>query len=254
VGESLPNWGPVAESGGRTVVMSNLFTDPDSLARITSSESAVYCRATRAKAGDYARGVLLTSLLHEASHNLGPAHDYTVGGHNDVVAFGGTLASTLEELKAENSSMFFNTWLRDKSIFSAEEADQLNYNAVTWTFGHISRGMYAADGTPRNYGQLAAIQLGSFISSGAITWKPGELAANGSDMGCLEIDFERLPAAVTALETTVLQIKARNDKAAAERLKARFVDAQDAFAAIKQTLTTRWLRAPKATLVYSLEF
>jgi hypothetical protein len=34
VGQSLPNWGPVADEGrGRTVAMSNLYTDEDSLAR-----------------------------------------------------------------------------------------------------------------------------------------------------------------------------------------------------------------------------
>jgi hypothetical protein len=63
-----------------------------------------------------------------------------------------------------------------------------------------------------------------------------------------------MPAAVKTLETTVLQIKAKADKSAAERLKAEFVDAKDEFGNIRDTVTERWLRAPKATFVYSLVF
>jgi hypothetical protein len=56
------------------------------------------------------------------------------------------------------------------------------------------------------------------------------------------------------LETAVLRIKARADKTAAEKLKADFVDGKNDFAAIKDIVTDRWLRAPKATFVYSLRF
>jgi hypothetical protein len=254
VGESLPNWGPVAESGGRTVVMTNFYTDPDSLKRQAAQDASLFCSATQAESGDPAHDSLIVSLLHEAAHNLGPAHDYAVNGRNAVRSFGGTLASTLEELKAENSSMYLVSWLAAQGLFTSQDVKHLEYQGVSWTFGHISRGMYAADGAPLNYSQLAAIQLGSFIQSGAIAWKATETAANGADRGCLEIDFERLPQAVQALEATVLQIKARGDKAGAERLRAKFVDAKDDYATTKATIAERWLRAPRATFVYSLTF
>jgi len=80
------------------------------------------------------------------------------------------------------------------------------------------------------------------------------MAANGSDPGCLEIDFKKMPGAVEALETAVLRIKARADKPAAEKLKADFVDGKNDFSAIRDIVTDRWLRAPKATFVYSLRF
>jgi hypothetical protein len=254
VGESLPNWGPVAEQGGRTVVMTNLYADPDSRARLATQRAAMFCAATNAHSGDYGRDSLIVSLLHEAAHNLGPAHEYRVDGKTDTEAFGGTLASTLEELKAENSALYLASWLSTRGIFTAQELQQIHYEAVSWTFGHIARGMYAPDGTPRNYSQLAAIQLGSFIEAGAISWNPTAMAANGTDQGCLQIDFDRLPAAIESLERTVLQIKARADAAEAQRLKARFVDAHDELASLRSTLTSRWLRAPRATFVYSLSF
>ncbi len=114
--------------------------------------------------------------------------------------------------------------------------------------------MYTAEGTPRTYSQLAAIQVGSFMKSGAIVWKSNEVAANGKDSGCLEIGLENLPPAIRTLETTVLKIKATGDRAGAETLKAEFVDAGNDFAKIKGVIAERWLRAPKATFVYSLKF
>jgi hypothetical protein len=255
VGQSLPNWGPVAEHGRRTVVMTNIGTDPDSLARRTRQEQAVFCAATQSQAGDYRRDSLLVSLLHEAAHNLGPAHDYAVDGKTDAVAFGGPLASMLEELKAENSAMYLTSWLVPRNVFGAAEANAINYSAIAWTFGHIAQGMYAPEGTPRTYSQLAAIQLGSFIDSGAIAWKADETAANGTDRGCLQIDFGRLPDAVEALERTVLAVKSRADRGPAERLKARYVDETNgAFARIKEAISDRWRRSPQASFVYSLDF
>ena len=251
VGQSLPNWG---ETPRRTVVMTNLYADPDSLARRARTEASVFCAATNAKPGDAKRDDLIGSLLHEAAHNLGPGHEHRVNGADAVTAFGGPLASTLEELKAQNSALFLTYWLQPKGVFTAEQTDAVERSAVSWAFGHISRGMYAADGTPRNYGQLAAIQVGSFMASGAIEWKPQEMAANGADQGCIEIHFDKLPDAVQALEATVLKIKAQNDRAGAERLKTQYVDDNDEYARTKQVVTERFLRAPKASFVYSLLF
>ena len=48
IGQSLPNWGPVAAAGGRTMAMTNLYTDPDSVARSAALQSAVFCKASDA--------------------------------------------------------------------------------------------------------------------------------------------------------------------------------------------------------------
>lgn len=252
IGQSLPNWGPVAQKGGRTVAMTNLYTDADS--RDTQAElmSSMFCKATNALATTTPRETLISSLLHEAAHNLGPSHEYKVKGKEDDVVFGGTLASTLEELKAQTSSMYLTNWLAGKGLFNDDEVRKIQLRNIAWGFGHISRGMYTADGTPRNYSQLAAMQLGAFMKSGAVSWKAAETAANGKDQGCVEIDFGALPAAIESFETTVLEIKASGDKKRAEELKAQFVDAKDDFADVKSTIAERWLRAPKASFVYSV--
>jgi hypothetical protein len=253
IGQSLPNWGKVAEKGGRTVVMTNLYTDVDSRDSQAELMSAVFCKNTNALASTEPREALIGTVLHEAAHNLGPSHEYKVNGKDDDAAFGGTLASTLEELKAQSSALYLTQWLGGKGMFSDEEVRRSHVRNIAWTFGHISRGMYTADGTPRNYSQLSAIQLGSLLKAGAVTWHADQTAANGSDQGCLEVNFGALPAAIESLEKTVLQIKATGDKKRAEQLKAEFVDGKDDFAAIRDAITERYLRAPRVSFVYSVQ-
>jgi hypothetical protein len=252
VGQSLPNWGPVAKEGGRTVSMTNLYTDPDSLARRDQQQSAVFCKATDDAYRPKGPESVLTSLLHEAAHNLGPSHEYAVAGRTGPVAFGGPLASTLEELKAQNSSLWLTGYLVTKGVFSDDEHRRILRDGITWAFGHISRGMYTADGTPRNYSQLAAIQMGSFLDAGAVTWHEEQIAANGRDKGCMSVDYDALPGAVAQLEKQVLGIKARADRSAGEALKARYVDAKDRYAGIKETIAERYQRTPRASFVYSV--
>jgi hypothetical protein len=252
IGQSLPNWGPVAKAGGRTVSMTNLYTDPDSIARSAVRSASLYCPATEPQYRDSVKEVVLNSLLHEAAHNLGPSHDYAVAGRTGPVAFGGPLASTLEELKAQNSALWLASFLQPKGVFTTEDQRRLLREGVSWAFGHISQGMYEVDGKPRNYSQVSAIQVGSFLDAGALTWHEDQLAANGRDKGCLDIDFDALPAAVEKLERQVLGIKARADRPAAEALKARYVDAKDRFAGIRSEIATRYQGLPKASFVYSV--
>jgi hypothetical protein len=196
---------------------------------------------------------VLDSLLHEAAHNLGPSHDYRVAGRTAPEAFGGPLASTLEELKAQNSALYLLSMLQARGVLQPDEVLRTLRESLAWAFGHISRGMYAADGTPRNYSHLAAIQVGSFVDSGALQWLPDELAADGKDKGCLQVDYAKLPGSIEKLETTVLQIKSRADRKGAEALLARYVDDKDdAYAGIKAAITERYLRSPKASFVYSV--
>lgn len=96
------------------------------------------------------------------------------------------------------------------------------------------------------------MQIGVFLKDGGLEWHADSNAANGNDQGCIEANFEKLSPAIEAFETTVLKIKAAGDKKTAEALKAQYVDAKDDYAQIKQTITERYLRTPKASFVYSI--
>jgi hypothetical protein len=253
MGESLPNWGKVAERGGRTIAMTNLYTDPDSQASNAEQMASLFCPATNAKATTDAATLMVTTLLHEAAHNLGPAHDYKVKGKVDSAIFGGPLASTFEELKAQTSALYFTDWLADRGVLEKGVAEKVHVRDIAWAFGHIARGMYSGTGQPKNYSQLASIQMGTLWKAQALKWNADAKAANGTDVGCFEIDFAKLAAEVKVLDTTVLKIKGGGDKKGAEALKAEWVDAKDDWAKLRDLITERWLRAPKASFVYSVK-
>ena len=252
VGQSLPNWGPVANEGrGRTVAMVNFYTDGDSKKTVEAQAQSLFCAGSmKAFTTDDAPQIMST-VLHEAAHNLGPAHEYQVKGKKDREVFGGPMASMLEELKAQSSALYFTDWLVTKKLVTQEEADKAHTRDVVWAFGHISRGMYEA-GKPKPYSQLAAIQLGYLMKEGAVTWKT-EAAANGTDQGCFDLALDKFPAAIKKLETQVLKIKGGGDTKGAEALKKEFVDAEGPFKEHMATITARILRSPRASFVYAIK-
>lgn len=253
VGQSLPNWGPVANEGrGRTVAMTNFYTDPESRDVQRKRAASVLCPATLARYSDDPDAIVMGTVLHEAAHNLGPAHEYTVGGRREEAIFGGPMASTLEELKAQSSALFLADWLASRGVVDRALTERAHVRDVVWAFGHVSRGMYDAEGKIKPYSALAAIQLGYLREQGGLAWRPDASAANGADRGCLELDFARFPAAAAKLETMALGVKARGDAAAARALEARYVRAQGDHAALLATIAERWLRFPGASFLYAV--
>lgn len=255
IGQSLPNWGPVANEGrGRTVAMTGFYTDADSRADQEAQAKSMFCAETMKRYTTDPGPQLMSTVLHEAAHNLGPAHEYKVNGKTASQVFGGPLASTMEELKAQTSALFFTDWLVNKGLISEEERQRAHVRDLFWAFGHISRGMYTQDKKPKSYSQLAAIQLRHFLAEGAVAWKAEEKAANGLDQGCFEVDHQKLPGSIESLMLRVARIKGRGDKKDAEALVARFVDADDEGKKLMDVITERVLRAPKASFVYSLKY
>jgi hypothetical protein len=252
IGQSLPNWGPVANEGrGRTVAMTSFYTDPDSVKSLRSQVSSLFCEAAMPLFTDDYSPQLMSTILHEAAHNLGPAHEYKANGKTDDQAFGGPLAAMLEELKAQSSAGFFADWLVEKGLITRDVAERAHTRDVVWSFGHISRGMYS-DNKPRPYSQLAAIIVGSLIQDGAMTWHAEELAANKQDKGCFTFELPKFPAAMKSVTGAVAKIKGRGDKAKAIALQKTFVDAPKA-KELHAVIRERWLRSPRATFVYAIQ-
>ena len=252
LGQSLPNWGPVANEGrGRTVAMTNLYTDPDSLRVVRDQVEALYDASTAPRYSDDQDPGLLATILHEATHNLGPSHEYEVGGRKDEEVFGGPLATVMEELKAQTGALWYIGFLAERGLITPEFARQSHAACVTWCFGHISRGMYYDSGVPKAYSQISAIQIGMLMDSGALRWDPEATAANGTDRGAFVIDFDALPGAIDAMMAQVGGIKATGDRAAAEALVTRHVDGDVVPQAV---IAERVLRHPKASFVYALDY
>ena len=251
IGQSLPNWGPVANEGrGRTVAMTNLYTDADSAAIRRAQAESLLDAATMAHYTDGPEAGLLGTILHEATHNLGPAHEYEVDGKTDSAVFGGGLASTLEELKAQTGALWYLQMLEEKGLISEDLVRESYVDGLVWAFGHISRGMYTATGQRKAYSQLAAIQVGLLLEDGALVFDPEAAATNGSDHGAFHVDFERMPAAIDRMMELVAGIKARGDRKLAETLAEQMVDGD---VVPQELITERLLRQPKASFVYSVD-
>lgn len=252
IGQSLPNWGPVANEGrGRTVAMTNLYTDADSRAARRAQAESVLDAASARRLPEATTPALLSTILHEAAHNLGPSHEYRVRGKTDDEAFGGPVASMLEELKAQTSALFLFDLLRDKQVIAPALATDAFVDSIVWALGHVSRGMYNPDKSRKAYSQLAAIQLGFLIDAGALRWNEQARAANGSDRGALAIDAAKLAPAAKQLTTQVLHIKATGDLSAALQLVARYVDSEAVVP--HRIIAERFLRHPRASFVYAVE-
>ncbi len=251
IGQSLPNWGPVANEGrGRTVAMSNLYTDPDS-ARIQREQvlSLFTAGAADLYTDDPGPG-LLSTILHEATHNFGPAHEYTYKKKTDADWFGGPLASTMEELKAQCGALWFTGWLLDHGVIDRKLAEETWVDSLRWAMDHISRGMYTGSGRPKAYSQLSAVQIGFLLDEGALTFDPETVAANGTDRGAFTVHFDLFPAAVEKLTRMVGRIKATGDREKAEELQSRYVDSDFL---PHEVIEERILRHPKASFVYSVD-
>ena len=253
VGQSLPNWGPVAnESRGRTVAMANLYTDLDSQEAMRTQVQSLFCKDSADQVPTDPESLIMTTVLHEAGHNLGPAHEYKVKGQVDDAIFGGPLAATLEELKAETAALYLADWLVENGKLAADKRDAGQAAGVAWAMGHIAQGMTTPSGKPKPYSQLSAVQVGALYDAKALTWHAETLAANGKDKGCFSWHKDRVAPAVKALMTQVAQIKGRGDKAAASSLLAPYVAETGEFATLRGVIRERWLRVPKAAFVYSV--
>jgi hypothetical protein len=250
IGQSLPNWGPVAMEGrGRTVAMSNLYTDPDTLATRRAQVESLFDTATAALYPSTPDAGLLSTILHEATHNLGPHSEYKVKGKTDDEAFGGPIASAFEELKAQTGALFLVELLRSKGVIDDAMATATYVDSIAWTFSHVASGMYTATGERKAYSHVSAIQLGFLIDQGALSWDAEATAANGKDKGVLVVHPDKLVAAVNAMMKTVGGIKARGDKKGAEALIAKYVDGT---VVPHAQITERMGRYPKVGFVYAV--
>ncbi|MFH1809194.1 MAG: hypothetical protein ABIJ09_10655 [Pseudomonadota bacterium] len=253
VGQSLPNWGPVSERGdGRTVVMTNLYSGPDSRAVYRQKAALLFDPGTLKALRDDDVGEYLDILLHEASHNFGPHSDYKLDGKPPREVFGGLTASILEELKAQTGALWFTEWLRQKGVIDDAMARATHTGSMLWCFGQISRGLLGSDGKYNVYPTLAAIQVGFLVDEGALVFDPALDPAGSGDKGRWRLVYSKFVPAVNKLMRLVGQMKAGGDKAGAEALIRRFTEGEGLTKIHEALVKERVLRFPKESFVYAV--
>ncbi len=254
-GQSLPNWGKVADEGrGRTVAMTGFGADPDSLAAEREVASALLCSATMAVHTDDPGPLLMSTILHEAAHNLGPSHSYTgPDGKTAERAFGGPLAAVMEELKAQTAAWWLVDWLVPKGVIDEATARAAHVADLEWAFGHLASA--AGDASDSDaYTRLSAVQVGWMLERGALTWEASAVAANGRDQGCFELHQGAIAPAVDGLAREVLGMMARNDVPAATTLVERHLAGDGPLVPLLPVIAERVGRTPRPSYVYAVTY
>jgi hypothetical protein len=253
IGQSLPNWGPVAKQGGRTVVMSNLYTsdDVDSKRALEEQMASLLCPSSLRRFDADPWYGLISTILHEAAHNLGPRNDQKTRERSDVMAFGGPLAGMLEELKAQTAALYLSEWLVDRSLLARREAEKAHLMDVAWIFGQLASGVVDAVGLPKPYAQLSAIQLDFLNHEGVLKWRPTQLAANGKDLGCFSYNALKWRATAKKMMRVVLRIKAQSDRRGAQALLDAALRDEKSWNEVRTSIQNRWRRVRSTTYIYA---
>jgi hypothetical protein len=247
IGQSLPNWGKVAEENRRrTVVMTNLYEDPDSKKTALQKAGEMFDARVLANYPTDKEAGLIGTILHEATHNLGPHSDSRINGKTSSEVFGGRLEGVLEELKAQTGALWYIELLRRKGLMSERLVSETYTHELVWCFGHISNGMTTDGGSPKPYSQLSAVQIGSFVKAGVLEWKAGP---DGVER--FSVDYARLPAAVEALMKEVVRIKASGDVQGAKALVDGFVSGAGAPLVRMDKVQERMRKYPKESYSYT---
>lgn len=147
-------------------------------------------------------GLMDFVILHEVSHGLGPSFAHTAAGKVGVGEAIGPQYSSLEESKADVTSMHDVKWLVDHGVIPKSKLDGIYASYLAETFRTIRFGIAEA------HGQGSMMQLSYLTEEGAIRRDPST--------GRYEVDFAKFPAAIESLDKELLEQEATGDRARAE--------------------------------------
>jgi len=147
-------------------------------------------------------GLMDFVILHEISHGLGPAFAHTSAGKVGVGKAIGPQYSSLEESKADVTSMHDIKWLADHGVIPKDKLDGIYASYLAETFRTIRFGIAEA------HGQGSMMQLSYLTEQGAIRRNPST--------GRYEVDFAKFPGAIESLDKELLEQEATGNRARAE--------------------------------------
>ena len=144
IGQSLPNWGPVANEGrGRTVAMSNLYTDPDSLAARAAQAESLLDEGRDGDVHGRPRRPGCSARSCTRRRTTSAPRTSTRSNGRPTRGVRRRLASDARGAQgADRRALLHRAGSRKKGIIADELAQQTYVDAIVWAFGHISRGMY----------------------------------------------------------------------------------------------------------------
>jgi hypothetical protein len=146
-------------------------------------------------------GYLLTTIMHEICHGLGPAYSRTASGKIDIREAIGPAFGGLEEAKADVTGMFGLKWLVDHDALPKEKLEEYYASYIGGVFRTVRFG------TAEAHGRAEMMEFNYLSERGAIRRN-----ANGR----YAIDYEQMPGALANLAKELLEIEATGDRSRAE--------------------------------------
>ena len=199
VADNLPNDPRVHEKKGSKKLFFKNFMDARVNFVILPVAQHVMLPAQAAKASG--EGYLLGTILHEMAHGLGPAFARTPAGKVDIRESIGPTFSGLEEAKADVVGMFGMKWLVDHDVLPKNKLEEFYASYVAGIFRTVRFGIAEA------HSQAEMMEFNYLSERGAI---------KRASSGRYEIDYGRMPPAISDLAKELLEIEATGDRARAE--------------------------------------
>ena len=149
-----------------------------------------------------AEGYLLSTVMHEICHGLGPAFAHNENGEKiDIREAIGPAYSGLEEAKADVVGMFSLKWLVDHGVLPKENLNEYYASYVAGNFRTLRFGAAEA------HGQAEMMEFNYYLEHGAIKREAS---------GKYSLDFEKMPAQIENLAKELLEMEATGDRTRAE--------------------------------------
>jgi hypothetical protein len=199
VADNLPNDPRVHEQKGSKKIFFKNFMD----ARVNYVilPLARYMMLPEQAAKASGEGYLLSTIMHEIAHGLGPTFAHGISGKVVIREAIGPAYAGLEEAKADVVGMFGLKWLVDHGVLPKEKLEEYYASYVAGIFRTIRFGAGEA------HGQAEMMEFNYLSERGAIKRRSsGEYA----------IDYGIMPAVLADLAKELLDIEATGDRTRAE--------------------------------------
>ena len=147
-------------------------------------------------------GYMAHTLMHEISHGLGPAFARMDGKQVEINEALGPVYSGLEEAKADVVGMFALIWMFDHGYLPAKDREGYFASYLAGNFRSIRFGVAEAHGKAEMMEFNYLSEQGVFVRDAAT--------------GLYQVEYAKMPAAITALAKELLEQEATGDRRRAE--------------------------------------
>jgi hypothetical protein len=199
VADNLPNDPRVHEQKGSKKIFFKNFMDARVNYVILPLAQYIMLPEQASKASG--EGYLLSTIMHEMAHGLGPAYARTASGKVTIREAIGPAYPGLEEAKADVVGMFGLQWLVDHGVLPKERLEEYYASYVAGIFRTVRFGAGEA------HGRAQMMEFNYLSERGAIKRQAS---------GRYAIDYAAMPTALADLAKELLDIEATGSRERAE--------------------------------------